>query len=238
MVDLHHNLATEKSALINEKMLVDRLRAGDETAFLTLVETLHSPMIRIALSYVANIETAEEVVQETWMGVLRGIDRFEGRSCLKTWIFCILTNRAKSRGKRESRCLSFADCGNAHFAGNDDDASESAVSPDRFLPADHQWPDHWSSPPNQWSCLPEDRVLKQEICARIEQQIERLPPSQRRVMILRDIEGWTAEEVCSMLKISPANQRVLLHSARSKVRGALEHYFDTKAEAHCELEFL
>jgi RNA polymerase sigma-70 factor (ECF subfamily) len=171
--------------------------------------------------YVRAWAVAEEVVQETWMAVLEGLNRFEGRSSLKTWLFRILTNCAITRAQRESRSIPFSS-----LLEHNADFSEPAVEPDRFLPADRQWPGHWVSFPSNWEEMPEERLLSQETHACLERAIEALPPNQREIIILRDIEGWTSEETCSFLVISEGNQRVLLHRARSKVRNVLEKYFE------------
>jgi RNA polymerase sigma-70 factor (ECF subfamily) len=213
---------TSGPVAIDELSLIEALRRGDESAFVALVNSYHQSLLRMAGMYVASRAAAEDVVQETWLGVLRGLDRFEGRSSLKTWIFRILVNRAKTRGERESRSIPFS-----AFWSADDDAGEPAVEPERFLPADHpRWPHHWSSFPRQWDEIPEERLLSGETRAVVQQAIEALPPNQREVITLRDIEGWSAEEVCNVLVISETNQRVLLHRARSKVRRALERYLD------------
>jgi len=162
--------------------------------------------------YVRDRAVAEEVVQETWIAVLRGIDRFEGRSSLKTWIFRILMNTAKTRGQRESRSIPFS------AAGGDDEAS---VDPDRFLGADHQWHGGWMLGPSEWQ-TPEEELLQGETRDAILEAIEQLPESQRAVITMRDVEGFPPEEVSEALGISDGNQRVLLHRARSKVRRAIE----------------
>jgi RNA polymerase sigma-70 factor (ECF subfamily) len=203
----------------DEASLVAALRQGDETAFTSLVEHYHAALVRLAMVYVSDRAVAEDVAQETWLGVLRGLSRFEGRSSLKTWIFTILANRAKTRAQRERRTLPFS-------ALEDPEADEPSVAPERFLPSNHpQWPDEWAENPNRWANLPEERLLSQETRACIQQAIEALPPTQRQVITLRDIEGWASGEVCNVLEISETNQRVSLHRARSKVRLALEWYF-------------
>jgi RNA polymerase sigma-70 factor (ECF subfamily) len=200
--------------------LVAALAGGDEAAFESLIDRYHAPLLRLAMVYVSDRAVAEEVVQETWIGVLRGLDRFEGRSSLKTWIFRILTNRAKTRGQREGRSVPFSSLWSPGEPG------EPAVEPERFLPPDHaEWPGHWASPVRSWGDSPEERLLSGETTALIHQAVEALPPAQREVITLRDIEGWTADEVCDLLEVSEGNQRVLLHRARSKVRRALERYF-------------
>lgn len=179
----------------------------------------HYPMmIRLAMAYVANRAVAEDIVQETWLGVLQSLDRFEARSSLKTWIFRILINRARTRKQREQR--------STPFSALTDAAGAPAVAPDRFLPADHpRAAGHWSSPPRGWGDDPEAMFLRGEIHAYLRQAIEALPLSQQAVLTLRDIEGWTTSEISHLLEISEVNQRVLLHRARSGVRQALEHYF-------------
>ena len=178
-------------------------------------------MLRLSMVYVKAWAVAEEVVQETWMAILEGLGRFEGRSSLKTWMFRILTNRAKTRAQREGRSIPFSS-----LEVRDPDHVEPTVDPEQFWPIDQRWPGGWVSFPSNWEEMPEDRMLSQETCAHIQQAIETLPPNQREILILRDIEGWKAEETCSFLGISEVNQRVLLHRARSKVRGVLEKYFE------------
>jgi RNA polymerase sigma-70 factor, ECF subfamily len=193
--------------------LVEALRAGDEAAFEELVDRYNGSLVRIAMMYVGNRTVAEEVAQEAWLAVLEGIDRFEGRSSLKTWIFRILTNRAKTRGEREHRQLPLS----ALF-GED----EPEVPLERFLGPDHpQRPLAWASPPRAW---PEDRLLGRETAAVLRDAIAELPPAQQAVIGLRDVEGLAPEEVADALQISAGNERVLLHRARSHVRRALEEY--------------
>jgi RNA polymerase sigma-70 factor (ECF subfamily) len=189
----------------DESALLAALRAGDERAFMELVE-LHTPgMRRFALTFVHSPSVADEVVQEAWLGVLRGLDRFEGRSSLKTWIYRIVANVARTRAVREARSVPFS-----AFATDD----EPSVDPERFL-ADG----HWESPPEPWRA-----VLDSEARAVIDAAIAALPDQQRQVIELRDIEGWGSDEVRNVLELSETNQRVLLHRARSKVRAALEAY--------------
>jgi RNA polymerase sigma-70 factor (ECF subfamily) len=192
------------------------LRRGDERVFIELVEQHHSLMLRVASRYVRNPAVAEEVVQETWLGVLNGLRTFESRASLKTWIFRILTNRAITRAERERRTVPFSSLA-------DPEADEPAVDPDRFRPEGDRWPGGWKCFPEP---LPEQRLLERETLALIEAAIAELPERQHTVITLRDIEGWPAEEVCQALEISEANQRVLLHRARSKVRRCLESYLD------------
>jgi RNA polymerase sigma-70 factor (ECF subfamily) len=200
-----HTSRPRYSRRVDDAAVIAALRARDERVFAELMRMYNASLLRVALIYVATRAVAEDVVQETWIGVLNGIDRFEGRSSLKTWIFRILTNIAKTRGQREGRTVPF-----------------SALDADRFLPPDHErWPGHWASRPEPW---PEERLLAAETRAVVERAIEQLPPAQRAVISLRDVEGWSSEEARNALGISETNQRVLLHRARSKVRQALEDY--------------
>ena len=202
----------------DDAQIVAALRRGDAQAFATLVDR-HSPaMIRVALAHVPTRAAAEEAVQETWIAVLRGIDRFEGRAQLKTWIFRILTNVAIRTGTRERRSVPFSALADAE--GGD----EPAVDPERFLPADHErYPGHWALPPARWP-TPEQGVLAGELRAIVAAAFAALPPAQRTVISLREVEGWSAEEVGEALEIAPGNQRVLLHRARSRVRAAIERH--------------
>ncbi|HWQ15490.1 MAG TPA: sigma-70 family RNA polymerase sigma factor [Roseiflexaceae bacterium] len=203
-----------------DAQLLEALRAGDEAAFARLVARYQPMMLRLALVFVPSRAVAEEVVQDAWIGVLQGLRRFEGRSSLKTWMFRILTNRARTRGEREGRTLSFAD-----LAAAETEHDEPAVDPGAFWPPDHpQWPNGWVSYPARWDHLPEDRALSAELQAVIREAIDALPPSQRTVITMRDVGGWASDEVCNALGISESNQRVLLHRARVKVRRAIEQY--------------
>ena len=204
-----------------DAVLLEGLRAGDEAAFTELVDRYSSSMLRVARMYVPSQAVAEEVVQETWLGVLTGLERFEGRSSLKTWLFRILVNRARTRGERERRTVPFAT-----LAGREAEGEDPAVGPERFFPADHdRWPHHWASPPERWDESPERSLQSAETLRVVRDAIEKLPPMQRLVITMRDLEGWDSEEVRNALEISETNQRVLLHRARSKVRTALEAYF-------------
>jgi RNA polymerase sigma-70 factor (ECF subfamily) len=207
------------TALPDDQALVAALQQGDERAFVALVEAYHGLLLRLARPYVANATTAEDVVQETWLGVLRGLDRFEARSSLKTWICRILVNRARTRGEREGRLVPFTS-----FWGPDDESDAPSVDPTRFH-ATGQYEGHWSSMVQSWDDLPEESLLSEETSARVQAAIDALPPNQRTVMTLRDVEGWQPADVCAALEITEANQRVLLHRARGKVRQALERYF-------------
>jgi RNA polymerase sigma-70 factor, ECF subfamily len=202
----------------DDHLLVERLRAGDEEAFMDLVVRWSPSMLRVARMYVPSQAVAEDVVQETWLGVLNGIDRFEGRSSLRTWVFSILVNRARTRGERERRTVPFAAL--AREEGEDG----PSVDPDRFV---HEGSDigAWASPPVRWWEEPERALDSGEAVARIQSEIEKLPEMQRLVITMRDVDGLSSEEVRSALDISETNQRVLLHRARAKVRAALEDYY-------------
>jgi RNA polymerase sigma-70 factor (ECF subfamily) len=181
-------------------------------------------MLNLALRYVPSHAVGEEVVQETWLAVLQGIGRFEGRSSLKTWMFRILVNIAKTRGQREERSVPLSS-----LAELDLDRDEPAVESERFLPPDHELQPHgWLHAPQNWASLPEERLLSRETGMHIQQAIAALPPMQREVIRLRDLEGWSGDEVCNTLELSETNQRVLLHRARSKVRASLEQYLAEK----------
>jgi RNA polymerase sigma-70 factor (ECF subfamily) len=185
--------------------LLAALKDGDETVFVALVETWGPAMLALAAAHVASTALAEEVVQEAWLGILRGLDRFEGRSALKTWAFSIVANIAKTRGVRESRSEPFS----------------PAVDPDRFQTADGPYPGHWQTPPEPW---PDQRLEQAETRDAALAAIAALPARQREVITLRDVEGFSSEETCNALGLSETNQRVLLHRARSKVRAALENH--------------
>ena len=208
-------------ASADDLYLIAQLRIGNEDAFVATIDRYAPAMLRLAMVYVGAWAVAEEVVQEAWVGILEGLGRFEGRSSLKTWMFRILTNRAKTRAQREGRSIPFSS-----LEDSDTDHAEHAVDPDRFLPVDHRWPGGWISFPGSWEEIPEEHILSQETRACIHQAIEALPPNQREIITLRDIDGWTSEETCAFLGISEVNQRVLLHRARSKVRRVLEEYFE------------
>lgn len=205
---------------MSDAELIAGLRAGDESAFGELVDRYHASLVRVARLYVSSQAVAEEVVQETWLGVVNGIVRFEERSSLKTWLFRILTNIAKTRGIREGRSVPFSSIG--------DEAAEPSVDPERFTPAEaERAARHWAVPPAVWSTEPDERLLSGEVRELILRTIDTLPPNQRAAIVLRDIDGWTSEEVRNELGVQETNQRVLLHRARSKVRQALEDYFES-----------
>ena len=209
-----------EAALPDDQVLVEALQRGEESAFVALVEAYQGLLIRLAMPYVAHRAMAEDVVQETWLGVLRGLDRFEARSSLKTWICRILVNRARTRAQRDGRLVPFSS-----FTAADEEAGKPVVDPSRFHTSGHQ-AGHWMSMVQSWDDLPEESLLSDETRERVQAAIEALPANQRTVITLRDVEGWQASEVCASLEISEANQRVLLHRARGKVRQALERYFE------------
>ncbi|HZC06855.1 MAG TPA: sigma-70 family RNA polymerase sigma factor [Ktedonobacterales bacterium] len=206
----------------DDRSLVASLLEGDEVVFMRLVEQYQAALVRLAQVYVRDPAVAEEIVQETWLSVLRNLDRFEGRSSFKTWLFHILVNGAKSRGERERRSIPFS-----ALANDDDDASddEPSVAPERFRPDGDPYAGGWITIPQRWEFHPEASVDSQETRERIIAAIERLPANQRSVIRLRDVEGYAADDVCQILGVSEANQRVLLHRARARVRQALEAYF-------------
>ncbi len=202
-----------------EVAVLERLRGGDERAFESLIDQHTPAMLRLALLYVPTRAVAEEVVQETWLAVVRGIGSFQARSSLRTWIFRILVNKAKSSGMGEPQNLPLGD------EAEGDEAERSVVNPARFSRPPRGY---WSSPPNHWDELPEDRLLARETMAFIERAIETLPRGQQAVFKLRDVEHWTSAEVCEALGLTVANQRVLLHRARARMRTAIEEYFDAR----------
>lgn len=199
-----------------DAQLIEGLRAGDEAAFAALLQKYGAGMLRVAQMFAPSRAVAEEVVQEAWVGVLKGIDRFEGRSSLKTWLFRIVSNIAKTRGVREARSVPFSALA--------DDQSDAAVAQERFLGDGERFPGHWAVPPSSWAGVPEARLLSAETMDVIRRELGRLPLTQRAVLELRDIEGLSAEEVCNALDLTETNGRVLLHRARAKVRAALEEY--------------
>jgi RNA polymerase sigma-70 factor (ECF subfamily) len=200
----------------DDTALVARLRAGDEKAFEELVSKYYGSLLRVAMSFVAERTAAEEVVQETWLGVIRGLSGFEGRSSLKTWIFRILTNRAQTRGKQEARSIPFSSLKDPQ-SGSD---YEPAVDPSRFNA--HGM---WSEPPPRWTNAPPEELIAQgQTIELIQRAIAELPENQRTVITLHDMEDVAPEEICNILEISETNQRVLLHRARSKIRRALEQH--------------
>jgi RNA polymerase sigma-70 factor, ECF subfamily len=213
----------------DERLLIQGLRAREERAFVELVERYYAYLLPLADFYVSNRAVAEEVVQEAWLAVLRGIDRFEERASFKTWISRIVMNLARTRGVRESRMVSFSD-----FAGDEAGPGEPAVDPDRFRDAMDEYPDHWSVSPRPWNSDPETELLTNETMGVLDGAVQLLPDAQRLVLTMRDVNGWTPEEVCNALGISETNQRVLLHRGRSKVRGILETHYSNSGRANCD----
>ncbi len=211
-------VAPARPAVSDEETLA-ALRAGDERAFRDLFARSYPMMKRVARAHVASDAVAEEVVQETWMAVVTGIDRFEGRSALGTWIFSILTNQAKTHSSREKRAVPFSSVATS-------DVERPVVDPDRFQKDDDAWPGHWATPPRPWQ-QPERRLLSLEARDHLKAAVAQLPDRQRMIVGLRDIEGYSAEEVCDLLGLSPENQRVLLHRGRARLRAVLEEYLDT-----------
>jgi RNA polymerase sigma-70 factor, ECF subfamily len=211
--------AMPSTAAADDQVLVERARAGDEDAFAVLVRR-HSPaLLRLARMYVPTEAIAEDVVQETWLGVLRGLERFEGRSSFKTWLFRILVNRAKTRGVREHRSIPFASLG----GGEGEDGDEGpTVDPTRFAANGA-----WTSAPQDWHDDPEASLRSSEVLRIAQEAIDGLPERQRIVITMRDLEGLSSEDVRNVLDVSETNQRVLLHRARAKVRAALEDWIDS-----------
>lgn len=199
-----------------DRRVVEALRAGDEAAFMKLMRDYGPMMLRVALMYVSTRAVAEEVVQDAWIGVFNGIGRFEARSSLKTWIFRILTNTAKTRAQREGRSIPFSSI------TSPDGEDGGAVDPERFLGSGERFPGHWGTPPRRWG--PDERLLSAEAQGVVDAAIAKLPPAQQAVITMRDVEDLDPEDVCNALDITETNQRVLLHRARSKVRQALEEY--------------
>jgi RNA polymerase sigma-70 factor, ECF subfamily len=197
----------------DDAAIVSALRAGDEQMFCDLVARWSGPMLRLALAHIGSRAIAEEVVQEAWLTVLGTLDRFEGRSALRTWVLGIVVNIARSRGRKECRTVPLP------F-----ELDDRAVDQARFLPADHpRWPHHWATEPVMWT-TPEDQLLAGETARVIADAIDALPAVQREVLVLRDVEGLSGPEACNVLGLTDTNQRVLLHRARSQVRSAIERY--------------
>ncbi len=204
----------------DESELVARLRRGDDDAFRELIDRYDTLLRRLARRYVATDAAADEVVGDTWLGVVRGIDRFEGRSALKTWIVRILMNVARTRGVRDRRSIPFSS-----LAHPDDEGTEPTIPPDRFRSAADPYPGHWRTFPSRWHDHPEVRALGAETLDVVRVALDALPPAQQTVVRLRDLEGWTAAEVCNALDLTETNQRVLLHRGRARIRAALEEHF-------------
>jgi RNA polymerase sigma-70 factor (ECF subfamily) len=206
----------------DEEPQLKRLREGDTTEIELLVRTHHPLMIRVASAYVGSRAVAEDVAQDTWIAVFEGLADFESRSSLRTWMFHILTNIARRRGQRESRVVPFSMLVTAE-AGDD----AAVVDPERFMPDNTDWPGHWLWPPRQPAADVDERLLDAEAQTQVAATVDGLPLAQRTVLWLRSVEGWTAEDVCLALDISAANQRVLLHRARSAVRSSIEKRVET-----------
>ncbi|WP_240197728.1 RNA polymerase sigma factor [Nonomuraea lactucae] len=194
-----------------DDVVVTALRAGDEAMFAALLDTWSGGLLRVARSYVSTDHSAEEVVQDTWLALIGGIDSFEGRSSVKTWVYRILVNIAKKRGVRESRTLPWS-----AFEGDGGGSAVPGPVP----------PGGWKEVPAAWP-TPEGEALASEVRGVIAEALDGLPPRQRTVITLRDVEGWSSDDVCEVLEISAANQRVLLHRARAAVRGRLADYFES-----------
>jgi RNA polymerase sigma-70 factor (ECF subfamily) len=201
----------------DDEVLVAALRRRDEDAFAWLLDHYDGPLRRMARTFVATGADADEMVAETWLGVIKGIDRFEGRSSLKTWLFQILINQARTRGAREKRSVPFASLGPTELSS---EASDLGFSPDRFRTGTEPYPGHWSTPPDRWR--PDEQAERSELQRIILDAIAKLPDVQRQVITLRDVDGWSSEEVCNVLDLTATNQRVILHRARAKVREALD----------------
>ena len=209
---------TDSRVGADEAALLARLRDGDERAFEAVVESFCPAMLAVARGYVRSRAVADEVVQEAWLGVLKGLDGFEGRSSLRTWALQIVANIARTRAVREARSVP--------FSSFELEGEEPAVEPERFRGPDDPFPGHWRSYPTDWRTLPEGRLLSAETLDLVRRAIEELPEAQRTVITLRDVTGCSAEEVCETLGISEGNQRVLLHRGRARVRARLERHID------------
>lgn len=210
-----------RDAKLDEHVLLSLLRQRDEMAFTQLVEQYHTSLVRLARLFVKDEAAAEELSQETWLAVLQGMDHFEGRSSLKTWLFTILTNKAKTRSQRDSRSFVFSDFGEADF-------ESPTVAPERFKDSSAAWANHWVLEPASWADIPEEKMLSDETLQLIRLTIDSLPDNQRTVITLHDVEDFSTQEICNILGISETNQRVLLHRARARVRQALEDYLESE----------
>ncbi len=213
------HLSVQRSKASGDELeVLARLRAGDEQAFEALVARHYGTMMAVAQTYVRTRAVAEEVVQEAWLALLQSLDRFEGRSSLKTWILAILVNKAKTRGVREARSVPFASLAPEH--------DEPAVEPERFRGPEDGFPGHWRAYPRNWGAAPDVTLEDRETAQVALRAIAALPLAQQTVIRMRDIEGYSSDEVCAALGVSVGNQRVLLHRARSRVRAALEAHLD------------
>lgn len=203
-----------------ETRLVQGLRAGDESVFVEVVDQFTPSMLRVARGYGLSAAAAEDTVQEAWLRVLKSLDRFEGRSSFRTWLFVILGNCARRRAATERRSVSLEASSTT---------AEPAVAESRFFPADHpRWAGMWTTLVDSWDSIPEERLLAEETRKRFRAAIDALPERYTVVFVLRDVEGWPSEDVCTLLGLTPENQRVMLHRARSRIRAALEEYLDSE----------
>ena len=202
--------------------LLERLRAGDQSAFAELVDTWSPMLLRVARLYVSTRASAEEVVQDTWLAVIEQLDRFEGRSSLRTWVFRILENQARSRGVRDARTLPWSSA----FGATAEDGGPT-VDPARFRGSEDRWPGGWTPAgrPATWEPPPEDAAVAAEVRRELRTALDELPARQRTVVELRDVHGLTSDEVCERLGVSPANQRILLHRGRARLRARLEDVY-------------
>jgi RNA polymerase sigma-70 factor, ECF subfamily len=204
----------------DEEQLLTELRKGDEEAFCALVRRHTPSMTRVAMAFVSRRAVADEVVQETWLNVVRSLDAFEARSSLRTWIYTILGNCARRRAEQEQRLVPLSEIAAAEASGD-----ELGVSRDRFFESG-RWAGMWSTAVSRWEDLPENRIVSRELRTTLLEAIDALPRMQRAVITLRDIEGWSPEEVCEYLGLANGNQRILLHRARAAARSAIERYLE------------
>lgn len=213
-----------ESIIREDTNLLAAIRDGDESAFVALVERYHASLQRLARMYV-DASAVDDVVQDTWIGVLHGLVSFEGRAAFKTWLFRILVNRARTRAVRNARTIPMSS-----LVEEETEAQEHAVDPARFRPASDRYPGHWLplSKPSAED-LPEERLLAGELDSVVRGALEKLPPAQAEVVRLRDVEGLPSEDVCQLLNLTEGNQRVLLHRGRSRIRSTLETYLSSRA---------
>ena len=225
----HPSASTDSQAQSQEDArLVSRLRAGDQAAFVETVRSFGPTMLRVARLYVRSDEVAEEVVQEAWISVLEGLERFEGRSAFRTWVLTILVHSAVRRSKREARSSPFS-----AVAHDSSESGQDSLDLDRFFSGDHpRWPSTWATVVPRLDELPEEKLLSGEAMGVVEAAISELPDTQAAVLILHDVAGRPPEEICETLELADGNRRILLHRARNRVRAALELYFDDKLETN------